>query len=756
MEKIKTPTVKDLVLVGGGHSHVEVLKSFGMNSVPGVQVTLVSRDVHMPYSGMLPGLIAGHYTFDESHIDLRRLARFAGARFVHATATGLNAVSHEVHLGDRPPIFYDLLSINIGATPHMRVSGASDHATSVKPINNFLDRWKSFQTRVLSHEGQLRIGCVGAGAGGVEVLLAIEQRLRRDFSSLALDDSRLEFHLFTDADEILVGYNRSIRRRFLRVLEARDIKVHTGHEVINVDPGRLSFASAPDALVDEILWVTSAGAAEWLRNSGLDLNSQGFVLVGDTLQSTSHVDVFAAGDIAHVVNHPRPKAGVFAVRQGPPLSKNLRRALTNRPLKKFIPQRNYLSIISTGDKNAIASRGRWTLEGDYVWRLKNWIDVQWIRKYNELPEMPTDNAVSVESGLVDDEARQAISAMAMRCGGCGAKVGSNILNRVLDRLQQTSNSDVVVGLSERDDAALVEVRSDELLVQSVDFFRAFIDDAYVFGQVAANHALGDLYAMGAEPRTALALATVPYGLEKKIEDQLFQLMSGAVKVLASSGVSLVGGHTGEATELALGFTVSGAVRPNAILRKSGMCPGESLVLTKPLGTGTLLAADMRGKAKGYWVEKALDTMLQSNRAAANCLIAHASTACTDVTGFGLLGHLVEMVRPSKVDAEIDLGMLPILEGARETIRRGFLSSLQPSNVRLRRAVKDLASVKRDECYTAIFDPQTAGGLLASVPSDKSESCIATLRGLGYVHASVIGRVLPLSDTPEPITLTRTC
>jgi len=316
MKNIKAPTIKDLVLVGGGHSHVEVLKSFGMKSVPGVQVTLVSRDVHMPYSGMLPGLIAGHYTFDESHIDLRRLARFVGARFVHAAATGLNTVSHEVHFGDRPPIAYDLLSINIGATPHMRVAGASDHATPVKPINNFLERWKSFRTRVLSHEGQLRIGCVGAGAGGVEVLLAIEHRLRRDFSSLDLDHSKLEFHLFTDADEILVGYNRSIRRKFVRILEARSIKVHTGHEVINVDPGRLSFTSAPDVLVDEILWVTSAGAAEWLRNSGLDLNSQGFVLAADTLQSTSHVDVFAAGDIAHVVNHPRQEISMLLRREG--------------------------------------------------------------------------------------------------------------------------------------------------------------------------------------------------------------------------------------------------------------------------------------------------------------------------------------------------------------------------------------------------------------------------------------------------------
>ncbi len=754
MRNVEAPTVKDLVLVGGGHSHVAVLKSFGMRPLPGVRVTLVARAVHTPYSGMLPGLIAGHYGFDDAHIDLRRLSRFADARLVHAAATGVDASAREVRLRGRPPLPYDALSINVGVTPHMRVPGARDHVTPVKPINTFLERWEALRTRVLAHTGPLRLGCVGAGAGGVEVLLAVEHRLRRDLAAASRDATQLKFHLFTDADEILVGHNRSTRRRFERVLNARGIHVHVGHRVVGVEPGRLSFAAAPDAAVDEILWVTSAGAAAWLRESGLALDAQGFILVADTLQSTSHADVFAAGDIAHMVNHPRPKAGVFAVRQGPPLAENLRRVLRGRPLRTFVPQRAYLSIISTGGKYAIASRGRWAVEGARVWRLKDWIDVRWMRQYTELPEMPTDATAPLASGLADEAAREAISALAMRCGGCGAKVGSTVLGRVLDQLEPPPRGDVIVGLRERDDAALVEVRPGELLVQSVDFFRAFIDDAHVFGQVAANHALGDLFAMGADARTALAVATVPYGLERKVEEQLFQLMSGAVRVLTDAGAALVGGHTSEAAELALGFAVSGAVRPEAVLRKSGMHPGEALVLTKPLGTGTLFAADMRGRAKGRWIEGALVTMVQSNREAVACLRAHGVTACTDVTGFGLLGHLLEMVQASRVDAEIDLGALPMLEGALETIRDGLLSSLQPSNVRLRRAVRDASSATQDERYPALFDPQTAGGLLASVPAGTAAGCVTALRALGYAHSDIIGRVLPPTDAAAPITLVR--
>ena len=373
MRASDTPTIKDLVLVGGGHSHVAVLKGFGMRPLPGVQLTLIARDVHTPYSGMLPGLIAGHYGFDDVHLDLRRLARFAGARLVHAPAVGLDVEGRHVRLAGCPPVPYDVLSINIGSTPQMRVPGARDTATPVKPINTFIERWEALRSRVLAHVGRLRIGCVGAGAGGVEVLLAIAGRLRRDLAGVGRDAARLEFHLFTDSDEILPSHNRSTRRRFERILRDRDIDVHPRHRVVAVEPGRLKFEEAPDAAVDEILWVTPAGAAPWLRDTGLALDAEGFIAVDDTLRSTSHPDVFAVGDIAHMVNYPRPKAGVFAVRQGPPLAENLRRALVvGRALRRFVPQRAYLSIITTGDKHAVASRGAWAAEGDLIWRLKHW------------------------------------------------------------------------------------------------------------------------------------------------------------------------------------------------------------------------------------------------------------------------------------------------------------------------------------------------------------------------------------------------
>jgi selenide,water dikinase len=400
----------------------------------------------------------------------------------------------------------------------------------------------------------------------------------------------------------------------------------------------------------------------------------------------------------------------------------------------------------------VASRGAWSVRGRWVWVWKDWIDRRFMRKFNELPDMADEAAAALPAGLAGQEVIKEISAIAMRCGGCGAKVGATVLTRALNSLQPVARPDVLIGLHEPDDAAVVAVPPGKVMVHTVDSFRAMIDDPYLFGKIAANHSLGDIYAMGAEPQSALAVATVPFGIESKVEDTLTQMMGGAMEVLRESGTALVGGHTSEGAELSLGFAINGLIDREKVLRKGGLRPGDRLVLTKPIGTGTLFAADMRHKAKGRWIVAALDSMIQSNRQGAACLLDCGAHACTDVTGFGLLGHLVEMVRASDVDVELDLDAVPLMEGALEMVQAGIVSSLQPQNVRLRRAIANLDEAGKDPRYPLIFDPQTAGGLLASVPAEQADACIATLKGLGYGRAAVIGRVLPKSERLEPVTI----
>jgi len=756
MQQSEQPVLRDIVLVGGGHSHVGVLKRFAMNPVPGVRLTLICRDTHTPYSGMLPGYVAGHYSYDEVHIDLSKLAEFAGARFYRDEVTGIDRSRKRVTCRSRPDVPYDILSVNIGSSPRVGdVNGATEHAVPVKPINGFNNRWLSLLSRLENQDGPMTVAVVGAGAGGVELTLAMQFRLRNELEKRGHDPDQLHFHLFDADSQILPTHNAKVRTRFAEKLSSRGVKVHLGSPVSKVDDGHLMTESGETFSADEVLWVTRAGGPEWLEDTGLALDEGGFIRVRDTLQAESDDDIFAAGDIANMVNHPREKAGVFAVRQGRPLADNLKRHALGKAAKPFSPQKKWLALISTGDKFAVASRGDTSFAGKWVWRWKDRIDRRFMTKFNDLPAME-DNAALPDTGAAQnaEEASQAISAVAMRCGGCGAKVGSTVLSRALGELRPIERDDILIGLHAPDDAAVLTVPPGKAVVHTVDFFRAFIDDPYVFGRVAANHALGDVFAMGAEAQSATAVATVPYGIESKVEDVVYQMMSGAVEVLNEAGCALVGGHTGEGRELALGFAVNGFIDPEEVMSKGGLRAGDVLLLTKPIGTGTLFAAHAKLAAKGRWIDSALASMVQSNKDAAQCLRRYGAKACTDVTGFGLLGHLVEMTRPSGVDAELDLGAIPVLPGAEETAAAGILSSLQPANIRLRRGIRDQEKWVNHPRYPLIFDPQTAGGLLASVPADQADACVRELKAMGYPHTAIIGRVLPQDESGpiEPITL----
>jgi selenide,water dikinase len=751
MKAASHPVLKDVVLVGAGHSHVTVLRMFGMKPIPGVRLTLITREVHTPYSGMLPGLIAGHYAFDQAHIDTGPLARFAGARLYQDEVVDLDLAGHRVICRSRPPVPYDLLSLNIGSTPNTAaVPGATEHAIPVKPIDGFLRRFEALQERVLARKGRSAVALVGAGAGGVELLLSVEHRLRQALRRAGFDAGGLSFVLVSGAANILPSFPEAFRARFHATLATRGIAVVTGAPVTAVEPGRLMLAGYGPLAADEILWTTEAAPARWLAKAGLPLDQRGFLRVDQTLRVAGRDDIFAAGDTIAFSGRELPKSGVYAVRAGRPLAENIRRTLTGRSLRRFRPQREALYLVSTGERYAVGTRNGLVVEGAWVWRWKDWIDRRFMRRFNELPEMTPPPAALPP--LADRDALKEISAFAMRCGGCGAKVGASVLSRALAGIEPAARADVVVGLDAPDDAALVDVGGEQLSLQTVDYFRAIVDDPYTLGKIAANHALGDVYAMGGEPQTALAIATVPFGIESKIEADLTAMMAGANEVLREAGCTLVGGHTSEGAELALGFAVNGLVPAAAALRKGGLKPGDGLILTKPLGTGTLLAADMRGKAKARWVMAAIAHMVQSNRRAAEILRRHGVHAATDVTGFGLLGHLIEMVRASEVDVTLAIERVPLLEGARETVALGVFSSLQPQNVRLRRAIRDLAAATRHPLYPLLFDPQTSGGLLAAVPLAQAERCVAALRGAGYAGADLIGFVAARSDALEPVTL----
>jgi selenide,water dikinase len=262
---------------------------------------------------------------------------------------------------------------------------------------------------------------------------------------------------------------------------------------------------------------------------------------------------------------------------------------------------------------------------------------------------------------------------------------------------------------------------------------------------------GDRVPRGAfdKPRYALATVAIPLGSAAKVEEDLYQVISGARATLDLENVALVGGHSAEGADLAVGFSVTGEIAPDRIVRKGGLRAGDVLVLTKPLGTGILFAAAMRAKADAAAIEAALTEMLRSNRRAAEILVTHGATAMTDVSGFGLAGHLGEMLSASGCRAVLDLSVLPLHRGVWHLAQQGIASTMLPENL----ALRDLVTGDIDAPGCAVlFDPQTAGGFLAGVPLQRAAACVKVLRDSGYVQACAIGEVIEASQHPRHVSV----
>ncbi|MGE3064271.1 MAG: FAD-dependent oxidoreductase [Hyphomicrobiaceae bacterium] len=377
-------TVKNLVLVGGGHAHVHILKNFGLHPMPDVRVTLVTREVEAAYSGMLPGFIAGYYTRAQCHIDLRPLARFARAHLIHDAAVGLDLERRLVLRNAGDPVPYDVVSLDVGAAPdRSAIPGAAAHALVVKPIDRLAAKWEQLIAAPAPRLG-LRFTTIGAGAAGIELTLAMRHRVRNRLIEAGDNPERASFTLIS-AGRILESGNARARRLFRNLLNARGVTLVENCRAREVASNAIICADGSRRPFDQVILATQSTAPAWLRDTGLPLDSSGFVQIDAELRALGCANVFAVGDMASSLVHPRPKAGVFAVRQGPPLAENLRRALADEPPVPFHPQQEYLSLISTGDRSAVAMRGSWAAQGRIFWYLKDWIDRRWIGSYTNLP-----------------------------------------------------------------------------------------------------------------------------------------------------------------------------------------------------------------------------------------------------------------------------------------------------------------------------------------------------------------------------------
>lgn len=745
-----TPARKRLVLLGGGHSHLAVLMYLAKNPLPGLDITLISKDIETPYSGALPAYITGAYGEDDLYIDLRPLAVMAGARIVQAQVERLELTSKQIQVAGRPPISFDYLSINIGSRPDTSsIPGAQQHALAVKPIDAFLRQWQQIRVAALQALRESRpytIAIVGGGPASVEMACAFRQAI---MAAHDVDGNALQISILTSADTVLSGHCPKAQALAAASLADKGIRVRSGCEVTAIEPAKIHLRTAGQQDVmasDCCIIATGASPAKWLADTGLAVDERGYLQVYATLQSTSHPWVFAAGDIASIIAQPRPKSGVYAVRQGLPLAKNLRRFALGKRLHAYRPQKQALALLSMGDGSAIASRGVFALRGRWVARWKDMIDRAFVRKYTELPD-PGAAAVAPLAESLSER-----PAPTLRCAGCAAKLSSSSLSRVLGGLHSCTQADIESSLASVEDTSIIRLEEQRVLLQSVDHLRAFINDPYLFARIATNHCLSDIHAMGAKAHSALAIVNLPYGATAIMEEQLHQVMTGCTEVLNAHNTALIGGHTSEAESLSFGLSVNAFADPDQLLRKTGMQEGDLLILSKALGTGTLFAADMRYRARHRWIANALTQMQRSNQMAAHLFLQHGATACTDVTGFGLLGHLGEMILPEACEVSVQLGALPALDGALNCFEHGIFSSLHADNAEQATLLRNAADFALHPHLPLLFDPQTAGGLLASVPAHRAAACIQQLHDSGYADAACIGRVIGTAQPSASVLL----
>lgn len=720
----KGPFYRDLVLAGGGYAHLLLLKRWCMQPVAGVRVTLVSPLSELPYSGMLPGHLAGDYSHEQIHIDLVRLCRRAGVRLLLDEACGIDRQRKRLLLATRPALGYDLLSLNTGPAADLRVPGVAEHALQLKPVARFLPQWQQALQRLRAATQPLRIVMTGGGAGSVESLLALQRAASADPGIR----HQPQFTLLSASARLLPTYPAAVARSAQQACEQAGITVLCGKRVSRVEAFHLYTDDSFSAVLpyDLLLWCGEAAAPAWLQQSGLALDAQGFVLVRDTLQSVDDPAVFAAGDVASFGTRALPKAGVFSVRQAPVLYDNLRASLLQQGLRPYRPQRRFLSLLQLGRHHAAGSYGPLAAAGSLLQAWKRHIDQRFMHSLQRLHDEAAPATAPMPANALIHPGLAGVSIdPALRCAGCGGKLGARALASVLHE---------VLGDYQPEDAS-IETLPGTTLVQSTDLLRAPIDDPWLFGRIATLHALNDLFAMGATPHSLQLALTLPYNAPALQESDLRQVLLGVLDVCREHGVRLSGGHSAEGEALTLALTVNGTPGPRT-LHKRGLQAGQILVLNKALGSGVILAAHMQQRCPGPVLAAALAAMSRSQATTAQWLLQHDAVACTDITGFGLLGHLAEMLQGSGLRVTLDLAAIPLLDGAPALAAAGVRSSLFPDNEAFVLDSGHFTALQQHPLWPLLLDPQTAGPLLAALPAHKKEAALASgLHVIGRVDAA---------------------
>ena len=659
-----------------------------MQPDPSLRLVVIAPESHAPYSGMLPGFLAGHYSQDELFLDVAALTEQAGGWFIRGSLCGIDAKACQIWvrrpeaLGGEvlPPITYDFASLNTGASPRDAFPNSHPHLYYVKPLTHLLAQLPAID-QALSGDAT-RLAIVGGGAAGIELAMAF--RVRHPNAEITL----ISKHSLRADPALKAG-----ARRIQAALKVRRIMWREG-TVVDALEHELQLAEGGEVACDCVLVSTPVAPPDWLVRSDLPKAASGFLAVDPWLSVRGYPNLLAAGDLVELTPQ-RARAGVMAVRAGQYLAKRLPALLGQTPDRPFRPQARWLTLLNCGDGRAILVKGWLAAEGAWVWRLKDRIDRQFMQRFAPSP-MASDGV--------------------MRCEGCAAKLPGSVLQAEFGAVFEDASVHLEHGRSR---------------LRSLDGLSYLVADPHLMGWLAMRHALSDIWAMGGVPERALALVATTRAQNPQLEAAEFQwILNGLKSAAAHYGVTIDGGHSLALGQPMVAVSVEGsAVKP---IRKTGLAAGDCLVISGPIGSGVLFAGFHQGVVPGRAIDAFLPRALQSLASAAAIAQNHGVSAMTDVTGFGLAGHLAEMCAETDLRVQWE-AQIPLYDGVEQALAAGVESTATEAN-RLYAGAYGASAPS-----AVVFDPQTAGPLLVAVSPEGVEALCTAWQEAGFAPA-VIARV----------------
>ena len=640
-------------------------------------------------------------------------------------------------------IDYDLLSLNLGSYISLPQTISSDIAISISPLTEFFKSLEQLISEIIQESKIYQLIIVGAEIKAVEIALAIQHRILKELNKNIKALETFQIAVFTNENRIVSQLNSRVSNVFSAFLKKKGITVFTNRRVTNVGKSDLIYNNKDVFKADKVLFCTQAVSYAWLKKSNLKSDKEGFICVNDYLQSISFANIFVVGDMASIENKKNSKGESYATKQGITLYNNIKNYLEGKKLKKYTPQKSYFSYVSTGGKQAVLLWKNWSLKGSLIWYLKTIKDKNFLKKYRKKHFIENEKTNWEVSFF---KKKETFVFHSLKKLATARELSPVLLEQSVEKLSRHfSNANFIFPDKKFSTTSYYRVGQKKQL-QSIHFLNECLPDSYLFGKLVANHCISSIYAERAKPLNAFSIVSLKKAADPIVKNSFEKMLLGAGDFFSEHQVKIMGGHSlQEKEENGLGFSVTGIAATD---RKVQIEHGQLLVLTKALGTGSLLLALQQNKIKGSWYENLLQHFLLSNKTVAEILNKTRYSFCSYIAGQGFLDSIFHSLPPA-YHLEINADNVPFLDGVQEL----NASATDVSFSENRMLYFENTSKKCSNAqYNSFFEPQTCGGFAIILKSKNATNLVNQLRAAGYHQAAIVGKIKSASIQKKKIVI----